>query len=315
MFFGLLHIKKNENASLNFRSTNDNHKVLVYLKKAILLAQQLRSYGYDFILLTNNSKYLQKLLKNLNYNLKLKQLNFKTIVPHNTHFYACHFRVDVFKYLSSLKKNYSILLDLDVLILKNPKKIFHYFKNNINLVNDITDNVIPAYGIKKIKKNLKILNTNNKNIKWYGGDWFSGNSLFFKKLYKKTNFFQKKFVKNKKLLMDQTDELFMSVAINEIKEENFHKLKNIRSTGIFTRYWNTNIKHFQKQIAYYEKFRILHIPADKIFLSKCFDNLDRKKNFKEDYFNHIKSFKNLVKKNILHMIPNKFKIILKKYLI
>ena len=50
---------------------------------------------------------------------------------------------------------------------------------------------------------------------------------------------------------------------------------------------------------------------DKIFLSKCFDNLDRKKNFKEDYFNHIKSFKNLVKKNILHMIPNKFKIILK----
>ena len=84
---------------------------------------------------------------------------------------------------------------------------------------------------------------------------------YFLKHFIKKPIFSKKFVKNKKLLRDQTDELFMSVAINEIKEENFHKLKNIRSTGIFTRYWNTNIKHFQKQIAYYEKFRILHIPA------------------------------------------------------
>ena len=314
-FFGLLHIKKNENALLNFKSTNDNHKILVYLKNAILLDQQLKNYGYNFILLTNNSRYLKKLLRNLKYNLELKQLHFRTFVPHNTHFYACHFRVDVFKYLSSLKKNYSILLDLDVLILKNPNKIFKYIKNNINLVNDITDNVIPAYGVEKIKKNLKILNINSKNIKWYGGDWFSGNSLFFKTLYKKTNFFQKKFVKNKKLLSDQTDELFMSAAINEIKQQNLHKLKNIRSTGIFTRYWNTNVKHFQKKIPYYQSFHILHVPADKIFLSDCFQNLDRKKNFKDDYFNHIKSLKNLVKKNILHMIPNKLKIIIKKYLI
>ena len=178
-FFGLLHIKTNENASLNFMSMNDDHKILVYLKNAILLDQQLKNYGYDFILITNNSKYLKKLLKNLNYNLELKQLNFKTIVPHNTHFYACHFRVDVFKYLSGLKKNYSILIDLDVLILKNPKKIFHYIKNNINLVNDITDNVIPAYGKKKILKNLKILNPKINKIKWIGGDFFAGNNIFF----------------------------------------------------------------------------------------------------------------------------------------
>ena len=313
-FFGLLHIKTNENASLNFMSMNDDHKILVYLKNAILLDQQLKNYGYDFILITNNSKYLKKLLTNLNYNLELKQLNFKTIVPHNTHFYACHFRVDVFKYLSGLKKNYSILIDLDVLILKNPKKIFHYIKNNINLVNDITDNVIPAYGKKKILKNLKILNPKINKIKWIGGDFFAGNNIFFKHLYIKTNLYQKKFVKNIKKLSDQTDELFMSASIFDIKKNNLIRLKYSNKIGLFNRYWNANVRHHQKKINFYKKFVFLHIPADKIFLSQCYDKLKNKQNFKEEYFHHLKNLRNIIRLKLSYILPYKFKEIL-KYLI
>ena len=67
--------------------------------------------------------------KHLNYEIESKLINFKTIVPKKTHFYSCHFRVDIFRYLSTLKNVYSVLLDLDVLVLSNPEKILYYQKN------------------------------------------------------------------------------------------------------------------------------------------------------------------------------------------
>ena len=97
-FFGLLHFKRNENKRLNFNSINDDQKALVYLKNAILLDKQLKFYGHYLILITNDERYLKRLLKNLNYEMKLKSINFKTQVPKDTHFYSCHFRVDIFKY-------------------------------------------------------------------------------------------------------------------------------------------------------------------------------------------------------------------------
>ena len=312
-FFGLLHIKKDENIHLNFKSKNNDHKILVYLKNAIILNQQLKNYGYDFILFTNEKIYLDKLQKKLNYKLKLKQLSFRTYVPRKTHFYACHFRVDVFRYLSSLKRVYSVLIDLDVLILKNPKKLYQYKKDKINLINNITKNVIPAYGEEKILKNLKILNHKIKKVEWYGGDFFSGNSHFYKILHQKTKFYQKKFVKNIGWLSDQTDELFMSAAINEIKYNNLSKIKNVKDTGIFTRYWNTNVKHTQKKALYYQRFNILHIPADKVFLSKCYENLGKSSLFKSDYFAHVLSVRNIFKKNISKILPKQIKIKIRKY--
>ncbi len=130
-FFGLLHLKKKENLKLNFKSRNEREKHIIYLKNAIVLNEQLKNLGYNFELITNNKKYLEFLLKELNFYIKIKEINFKTYVPPNTHFYACHYRVDIFRYLSSLKNSYSILIDLDVLVLKKlynleKKKKFKY---------------------------------------------------------------------------------------------------------------------------------------------------------------------------------------------
>ena len=57
---------------------------------------------------------------------------------------------------------------------------------------------------------------------------------------------------------------------------------NCAKNKTFTRYWNTNVKHVQKKLSYYQKFNILHIPADKFFLSKCYDELSKKNSFEGD---------------------------------
>ena len=283
-FFGLLHFKNNENNNLNFNSINDDQKFMIYLKNAILLDKQLKFYGYKLILITNKKKYLNRLLKHLNYEIELKLINFKTIVPKKTHFYSCHFRVDIFRYLSTLKNVYSVLLDLDVLVLSNPGKILNYQKKNISLVNNISQNVIPAYGRTKILKKLKTLNPNIDKVVWYGGDFFAGNSYFFNLLYKKTKFYQKKFVENIKDLHDQTDELFMSASLHDLTRNQSVEIRFGNNMNVFNRYWNTNVFHFQKKIDFYKRFIFLHLPADKIFLSKCYDNLKQNQSYKEEYF-------------------------------
>lgn len=309
-FFGLLHIKHGENNKLNFQSKNKDYKIMIYLKNAILLDQQLQKYDLRLTLLTNRKKYLENILKKLNFKLEIKSLNFKTYVPKNTHFYSCHFRVDIFKYFSTLKNTYSILIDLDVLILNNLK-----FLNDIDLnkayVNDITDNVLPAYGRINILKNLKTLDNNFKNFKWYGGDFFGGNCKFYKILHSKTYFYQKKFVKNIKKLSNQTDELFISAALNNIKFKKLYKIEHTGRNMIFTRYWNTNVKHKQKKLSFYKKYQILHIPADKLFLSKCFDNFNKQINFKSEYFNYVESSYVIFKNKISKYLPQTFKNFLK----
>jgi hypothetical protein len=64
-FFGLLHFKRNENLKLNFKSKSDKEKILVYLKNAIVLSEQLNRLGYKFELITNDKKYINTLLKKI----------------------------------------------------------------------------------------------------------------------------------------------------------------------------------------------------------------------------------------------------------
>ena len=309
-FFGLLHIKYKENRRLNFKTKDEETKIIIYLKNAILLDKQLKKVGFNFVLLTNKKEYLEKNLKKLNYRIKIKNLNFNTFVPKNTHFYSCHFRVDIFKYLSKLKKTYSILIDLDVLIL-NRLDVLKKLKPSDAFVNDITDNVVPAYGSKNILKYLNILNNNFKKFRWYGGDFFAGTHRFYKILYNKTFYYQKIFVKNIDRLKNQTDELFISASLNEIKNKKLFKFNKSAKLKIFTRYWNTNVKHKQKDISFYRNFKILHVPADKIFLSNFLKNFDHISDTKIEYFNYIQSYQVFVKNKFSKFLPQKIKNLIK----
>ena len=73
------------------------------------------------------------------------------------------------------------MIDLDVLIFKKSSELEKIIKNNVGFVNDISSNVIPAYGYKKILEKLKLLDNKISKVEWYGGDFFVGNSTFLKK--------------------------------------------------------------------------------------------------------------------------------------
>ena len=105
-----------------------------------------------------------------NFKIDIEEIHFNTEVNRESHFSSCHYRIDVFKYLSQ-KKEYSALIDLDVVAVgelsTKIEKIID--SNNAIFVNDITDNVIPATE-KKIQKNLDLVLGERSKNRWYGGD-------------------------------------------------------------------------------------------------------------------------------------------------
>ena len=62
--------------------------------------------GYKFILLCNNLVELENIIRNHKIDIKLKEIDFNTYVPKNIHFSSCHYRIDVFNYLSKKKINF-----------------------------------------------------------------------------------------------------------------------------------------------------------------------------------------------------------------
>jgi hypothetical protein len=228
IFYGLLHINDNDD-NLNFKFDDKVHKINIYFKNAILLSKSLKKNNFEFKLLTNNKIYLDK-INNKEFQIDIEQIEFNTEIESESHFSSCHYRIDLFNYFSQ-KKNYSALIDLDVVALgqvsDQVKNLID--NNNAVFVNDISDNVIPAYGIEKIKNNLEIVLQKKSECKWYGGDLFLGPPDFFKEMYNTVKFTYDNFKKNFNKLKDQTDELFMSAAIELIKKKNNFMVLNSRS--------------------------------------------------------------------------------------
>lgn len=297
IFYGLLHVNNND-SNLNFKYNNKNHKINIYFKNAVLLSKSLKKKNFEFILLTNNKIYLDK-INNNKFSINIEQIEFKTVVNIESHFSSCHYRIDLFNYFSK-KKHYSALLDLDVVALGQFSDQVKELIDNQNavIVNDISDNVIPAYGIKKIKKNLEIVLKNKSECKWYGGDLFLGPPEFFKELFENVKFTHENFKINFNNLKDQTDELFMSAAIEMVKKKNKFIVLNSRECGFLDRFWSVNTKHAQDNFSVISKNFLVHFPADKIFLSEMVTN-----EFSKEFFlNNYDKYSNSIKKKFTNFL-------------
>jgi hypothetical protein len=291
-FYGFLYVDK-KSGKLNFKSRDFEDRYSIYLKNAALLNLSISKCGYEFIILTNNKSYIEKKIKNeIRNSISIEEISFSTNVPRTMHFFSCHYRVDVFRYLSKLRNSISILVDLDIIIIKNLKKIkFKTFANS-GIVHDISSNIFPAYGFKSVSKNLETLMGYKINCpRWYGGDFIAGSKKFFQILYTQTKKYQSRFVKLRKKLPSYTDEFFLTAAILDIKKNTSYKIIDGSKLKIWSRYWSANTKHKQMKIDYYLNFFMLHLPADKHFIANFYDNFKPVSDLKIVYFSRVSSFR------------------------
>ena len=63
------------------------------------------------------------------------------------------------------------------------------------------------------------------------------------------------------------DEAYTSAALERLSRKGWY-IADAGTIGIVGRYWNANVLHPQKSFDYFKNLFLLHLPADKRFLSK-----------------------------------------------
>ncbi len=312
-FYGLFFLTE-ETQNLNFNTNKIDQQREIYLKCAANLSRSLYALGYKFILLCNNYESIKKILIRNKIELNIEEINFETYVPKNIHFSSCHYRVDVFKYLSEKSGQLSILIDLDVIVVDKLPDLREILLDNVGYVNNISDNIIPAYGMKFIDSQLKIIKS--KYFKrWVGGDFFAGNENFYKLLHEYSKKFQSSHVQNRIQLKTMTDELFLTATINKIDNDKLFRIEDINNLKLFSRFWSVNVKHEQKKFNYIiNNYPLLHLPTDKKKLSYFYDKKLNIEDSKVAYINYINSFKHIIYNLLSKFLPTIFKKFIKKLL-
>lgn len=271
--FGLLHLAQDEYSAVNLKVKNFSEQIKVYLSNASLLNKSLEAQGINFTLLTNNKKLLEEELLGSNKQINIVEIDFPTKVPTGVRFYSAHFKVDVFRYISTLDLKYAMFCDLDMVCLKPIPEVFETLEaEGIPLVYEITDQIIPSDGHSFIIKNLEILNSIKSEGRWVGGEFVAGPSSFFKILTQEIDYVINvrgyfELVISGKVTSGGGDEVYTNSAIEKMKRTGTY-IADAGLINLVGRYWSSGPGFIQKDFKYFESVFLLHLPADKYFLQK-----------------------------------------------
>lgn len=269
--YGLLHLQEHEYSAVNLKVKSFADQIKVYLDNAALLSKSLETQEIQFILLTNDFEKLTSLKSEAHKNLKIEQISFPTKVPSGINFYSAHFKVDVFRYISKQNDDYLIFCDLDMVCLKPLPAVFKtIISEKIPLVYEITDQIIPANGHEAMIEELQIINNAPSEGRWIGGEFVSGTPEFFKKFVEKIDeilpiYFKN--LQNRSISSLGNDEVYSTAAIEKLRRDNVY-IGEAGLSNIVGRFWSSGTGHVQKTFEHFENMFMLHLPADKKFLSE-----------------------------------------------
>ena len=267
-FYGLLHLEEGEHSAINVPVIGFCDQITLYLDCAINLSNSLRARGIEFTLLTNKKDVLEEILQSEKKNLQVKEIPFTTRVPHGTKFYSGHFKLDAFRYFSTLNEGYVGLCDLDMVCINDfPQCFSNNILQKIPMCYDISDQVIPAYGHEVIIRDLGLIEGLESEGRWSGGEFISGTPEFFLTLAKKIDNLYENYINNLEKFHHNGDEAFVSAALETMRKNGTY-IADAGTLGIVGRFWSGRTLHLQKPFKYFQHCFLLHLPADKRFLAE-----------------------------------------------
>lgn len=267
-FFGLLHLAPTEVSAINVTTKTFSEQVIIYVNNAKLLAKSLEAVGIEFSLLTNDREAIKKVCGDFR-GLQIEEITFETRVPSGIKFYSAHFKLDAFKYISNMGLQYAALCDLDMVCVQRtiPLALRKAIENQVPLVYEISDQVIPAYGHDVIIRDMELITNEWSDGRWIGGEFVAGPPSFFSLLANEIDGLWGSYLKHLNVTHHVGDEAYLSCAIQKLRRKRY-VVQDAGLVGVVGRYWNASVRHQQKPFEYYKKnCFLLHLPADKKFLA------------------------------------------------
>ena len=301
--FGLLHLKAGESFAGNVYVNNFQERIDVYVNNAINLSHSLQRRGVEFILLTNNKSIVDEVIKSNSQELQVIEIPFLTKIPSGVKCFSAHFKIDVFRYLSSLSDEYTGVCDLDMMCINAfPACFLNNIENRIPMVYDISDQVIAAYGYDVIIRDLELIHHLKSEGKWAGGEFITGAPDFFATLTAEIDKIFDNYLNVLGKLHHVSDEAIVSAALEIIRKKGIY-ISDAGILGIVGRYWNARTLHAQKPLEYFMKCSFLHLPLDKFFLAEMAKKeLSGFAAFKREYMLYRRSPISILKKIIKRIL-------------
>ncbi len=310
--FTLIHINKNEQSISNnaFFIRNIEEQINLYFLCAKQLHSSLKSVGIELVVITNDEATLKSLNKD-NYEISIVQIDFSINVPSGLKFYSAHFKIEVYAYLSTLPDDYIGLVDSDMICVNDmPESLKNLISYKIPLYYDITDQITPGFGEKRIISDKEKVSKTKSVGLWAGGEFICGTPAFFKEFYAEIAKVEAEYFKVSNLLHHQGDEVLTSAAIENMKLKDGFKIFDAGALSIIARFWSPKTLHVQKSIDAYNQHFLLHLPSDKSFITKLKQNELKGKVFFAKYRRHL--FTSRILENTFKSIKPILKKIIKK---
>lgn len=145
--------------------------------------------------------------------LSVTEIEFGLEVSSGTSFYSAHYKLDLFRYISSPDAGYYAFCDLDMVCTQAmPTALKTLSERNIPVGYDISDLVIPAYGLEVIISDLTKISGLPSEGRWFGGEFIAGDAVFFKEFSDHAAMLLEAYFENLKTLHHVGDEVVSSAA-------------------------------------------------------------------------------------------------------
>lgn len=257
----------------------------VYVRNAATFLNSCKAAGMVAKVVTNDRRHIVARLTNLGVRHEEEdfiEIEFQRNVPLGIPFRSAHFKFDVFSYLGSqAAPEQSALLDIDCIVLDR-------FKAPINslLMYDITQQMVEANGLAYFDDDFRILGGGfGKSNRWYGGEFICGDRVAFRLLSTEIERIWPVYVDNIRRFNYVGDELVTSFAIERLNSIG-HTI-DPNGGEIVARFWSIETLSRPASLSIALSRNILHLPADKVYLSKIATNSFDSIKFRGDYFSYV----------------------------
>ncbi|MBQ0002185.1 MAG: hypothetical protein KBT21_01475 [Treponema sp.] len=271
-YYTLLFINEDSSKLGNGVSGTYSEKIAKYVKCCSSLNKSLVLNGQTKLkVITNNSD----LIKKIDSELECIEIKFATNVDPSIPFASAHCKLDVFNYFSTLsEKDYSILLDSDVLCINSEAKILKRFSSGLPVIYDITDQQFQGCGTERVCKDKELIvrkSFNDENFIssgiWAGGEFIGGSASFYKALYSACKKILPVYISNHEKLFHNGDEMIVSCALEYLIQKKKIFVFDAGISGLIGRYYDSSTNHVQHIWKYFKTNMFVHLPMDKDFLS------------------------------------------------
>jgi hypothetical protein len=264
-FYGLLYIEPLQRKHVNLNSLHN--AIDVYVLCAALCARSADRHNTPFKLITNDPRTIRQRLEHHNLTaIDIVEHEFSLHVPKGIPFFTAHFKIDVLAAFGRGEYGeYTGLVDIDAV-----------FRDKVDLdglhpglcIYDITSQVAQVYGTTQMQADLETVAGQKLDTpRWYGGEFIAGPSGTFRDLSDCIADCWPRYLAALDRLHHVGDEMIVSAAINLLRARDVD-CRDLGAEEVVARWWSSRTLHDQYPFSKIRKAAFLHLPSDKLFLSR-----------------------------------------------